>query len=155
MDKHNLFFTRKIYNIVRLEHLLVLGGLSVLVIMHWAEVNWLRFLIAFAWSDVIGTFPGLWCYYKRPATPDRDIPAAFYLAYNFGHSFLVVAVVTGIWYLLANGFEWAMLAMPIHLLGDRAIFGNIYKSPRLKFEPVPNDSFQKFLSEFEREETHA
>src|SRR5712692_8372973 len=151
MDKYNMFFTRRIYNIVRLENLLILAGLSVLVLMHWSEVNWLRFLIAFAWSDVIGTFPGLWWYYKRTSSPKHAIPAGFYLAYNFGHSFLVVAVVAAIWYLITQRFEWAMLAMPIHLLGDRAIFGNIYKSPHLEFEPVPNDAFKRFLSDFEGE----
>jgi hypothetical protein len=155
VDKYNLFFTRRIYNIVRLEHLMMLTGLSVLLLVHLAEVNWLRFAIAFAWSDVIGTFPGLWWYYKRASSPNHAIPAGFYIAYNLGHSFLVAGVVTAIWYLITHHFEWAMLAMPIHLLGDRSIFGNIYKSARLEFEPVRNDAFERFLNDFEREETGA
>src|SRR5258705_1460995 len=155
MDKYNLFFTRRIYNIVRLEYLMILAGLSVLVLAHRAEVNWLRFLVAFAWSDVIGTFPGLWWYYKRAAPSNHAVPSGFYLAYRLGHSFLVVAAVTAVWYLAAQRFEWAMLAMPIHLLGDRAIFGNIYKSPRLEFEPAPNDVFKRFLNNFEAGETRA
>ena len=152
MDKYNMFFTRTIYNIVRLEHLLILIGLSILVLAHHADVNWLRFIIAFAWSDVIGTFPGLYWYYKR--SKNHAIPQAFYVAYNLGHSFLVVAAVTALWYLAAGQLEWAMLAMPIHLLGDRAIFGNIYKTPSLEFEPAPNPAFKRFLNEFEAQETH-
>jgi len=32
-----------------------------------------------------------------------------------------------------------MLAIPIHYLGDRGIFGNIYKPTSLSFEPVTTD----------------
>ena len=149
MDKYNLFFTRTIYNVVRLEHFLLLVALSILVILHWGEVNWLRFVIAFLSSDVIGTFPALYWYYKRSTGKNHAIPQGFYIAYNLGHSFLVVGAFTAAWYLVTRQWEWAMLAMPIHLLGDRSIFGNIYKSPRLEFEPVPIPAFRQFLQEFE------
>jgi hypothetical protein len=125
------------------------------VVAHWSEVNWLRFIVAFAASDVIGTFPGLYWYYKRRSSNTHAIPTGFYLAYNLGHSFLVVAAVTALWYLVTRQLEWAMLAMPIHLLGDRAIFGNIYKSPRLEFEPAPNAAFDRFLQEFNGQESRA
>ncbi len=154
MDKHNLFFTRAIYNVVRLEHTLFLVALSLLVIAHWSEVNWIRFGLAFASSDLIGTFPGLYWYYKRSGAR-REVPAGFYHAYNIAHSFLAVAAVTAVWYLVTRQLEWAMLAMPIHLLGDRAIFGNIYKSTNLEFEPAPNAAFTQFIQRFETQEKHA
>ena len=148
MDKYNLFFTRTIYNVVRLEYLVMLIGLSLLVLAHWSEVNWIRFIVAFAWSDLVGTFPGLYWYYKRTSPANRAVPSTFYHLYNFGHSFIAVGVITAIWYALTGRFEWAMLAMPIHLLGDRAIFGNIYKASSLEFEPVPNQEFRRFLDRF-------
>jgi hypothetical protein len=40
-----------------------------------------------------------------------------------------------VWAVLAGGPEWAMLAVPIHLSGDRGLFGNVYKPVSLPFEP--------------------
>ena len=33
-----------------------------------------------------------------------------------------------------GGFEWAMLALPIHLSGDRGLLGKSYKPLSLPFE---------------------
>ena len=155
MDKHNLFFTRSTYNFVRLDYLVVLIALAALVLANWSEVNWLRFVIAFLWSDLIGTFPGLYWYHKRTTATDRRVPPVFYLLYNFGHSFTAVAMILGGWYLVNGQLEWAMLAMPIHLLGDRAIFGNIYKATGLEFEPAPNPAFVRFMEQYEQKEKAA
>ncbi len=155
MDKHNLFFTRANYNLVRAEQLVMLLGVIGLVVAHWDEVRWLHFTLAFLWSDLIGTFPGMYWHYKRTTAENRKIPAAFYALYNFCHSFLSVAAVTAAWYALTGRFEWAMLAMPIHLLGDRAIFGNIYKTTGLEFEPAPNPMFRRFVEQFRTQEGQA
>src|SRR6266849_400706 len=100
MDKHNLFFTRTTYGFLRLDHLIMLAALSGLVVAHWGQVNWPRFVAAFLWSDVLGTFPGLYWYYARSSGDRRRIPALFYLLYNIGHSFLSIGIVALIWYLL-------------------------------------------------------
>ena len=40
-----------------------------------------------------------------------------------------------LWAYAHGGFEWAMLAVPIHLSGDRGLFGNTLKPFELSFEP--------------------
>ena len=42
------------------------------------------------------------------------------------------------------GPEWALLMLPIHLCGDRAIFGNFLKPFSVPFEPTPVPAFQEF-----------
>lgn len=150
MDKHNTFFTRNTYNLVRLENFIFLLILTGLIIAFRQEVNWVRFAIAFLWMDVVGTFPALYWYYIRCEGEHRSIHPIFHVVYNIAHSFIVIAVLTGLWYLLTGAWEWAMLAMPIHLLGDRAIFGNIYKPLGLSFEPVPHRNFTRFLEEYKQ-----
>ena len=44
------------------------------------------------------------------------------------------AVVIGLWASLLGRFEWAMLAIPLHLAGDRGIFGNRRKPVDRPFE---------------------
>jgi hypothetical protein len=149
MDKHNLFFTPTTYGFLRLDHLVMLVALSGLVLAHWSEVNWLHFVAAFLWSDLVGTFPGLYWYYARSSGERRRIPKVFYLLYNIGHSFLSIGLVTVLWYLIAGRLEWAMLAMPIHLTGDRSVFGNFYKPFGLAFEPHPHDGFVRFQKAYE------
>ncbi len=150
MDKHNLFFTPTTYGFLRLDHLVMLAALSGLVVAHWSEVNWPLFVAAFLWSDVVGTFPGLYWYYARGSGNRRRIPTLFYLLYNIGHSFASIGVVAVGWYLLVGGWEWAMLAMPIHLMGDRSIFGNFYKPFGVAFEPRPHGGFMRFLEDYEK-----
>ena len=53
------------------------------------------------------------------------------------HSFLFCAGVLGLWFAVLGDVEWAMLALPVHLLGDRGLFGNTYKPSSLPFEPAP------------------
>lgn len=150
MDKHNIFFTRTTYNLVRLDYLVFLSITTGLVIVHWREVSWWRFSWAFLWPDLVGTFPGLYWYYWRSSGDFRAIPRIFHVLYNVGHSFAVNGLVVAAWYIASGAWEWAMLALPIHLYGDRAIFGNIYKPFGLPFQPVPYPAFTRFLEEFER-----
>lgn len=150
MDKYNRFHTRTIYNLERLDWLVIGAVPLILVILFWREVHWWRFTIAFALPDVIGTFPGLYFYYGRRAGSHRSIPNVIHQLYNFGHCFAGIALFCAVWFLI-NGqhFEWAMLAFPIHLAGDRSVFGNIYKPFGTAFEPVPHEAFVRFERDYQ------
>jgi len=148
MDKHNLFLTRTTYNLVRLDWtilMLLAFGLSV---MHWREIHWWRFTFAFLLPDLIGTFPGLYLYYARRSGEHRSIPSVVHKLYNFGHCLAGVVLFCAVWWLLTGKLEWAMLAFMIHLGGDRAVFGNIYKPLGTAFEPVKHQAFQRFEEEY-------
>jgi hypothetical protein len=149
MDKYNLFYTPTTYKLVRVDWAIILVVLSGLVLYHWREVHWWRFVFAFLLSDLVGTFPGLYVYYARRAGEHRSIPLIYHQLYNAGHSFLGIALVTLVWFGMTGVWEWAMLALPIHLAGDRAVFGNIYKPYGTAFEPVPVEAFQRFLREYQ------
>jgi hypothetical protein len=150
MDHHNLFLTRRTYNLLRLDHLVVALILVAVVAAHWQEVNWWRFVAAFLLPDLIGTIPGMYWFYARRTGERRRIPALFHWLYNAAHSITTAALIVGVWYLLTGAWEWAMLSLPIHLLGDRSVFGNIYKPLGCSFEPAPHEGFTRFLDEYER-----
>ena len=59
MDIKNRFHTDSTFLLERAEHLLVVIVCSALVLQHWQEVSWLRFVIAFATLDVIGYIPSV------------------------------------------------------------------------------------------------
>jgi hypothetical protein len=71
----------------------------------------------------------------------RWLPALVLFVYM--HSFVTQAAVIGIWIAVA-GPEWALLAVPIHLCGDRALFGNFLKPFRVPFEPKALPAFVRF-----------
>ncbi len=149
MDKYNTFHTPKTYALIRLDWaVLMLLGIA-LLFFHWREVNWWRFTIAFLLPDLIGTAPGLYYYYALRSGPHRSIPGIIHKLYNFGHCFGVVALFCGLWWLVTGSLEWAMLAFPIHLAGDRAIFGNIYKPLGTAFEPVKHEAFKRFEEDYQ------
>lgn len=150
MDKYNTFHSTATYRLMRLDYFVVLVILSAAVLLHASEVNWLRFVIAFAWIDLAGTIPAWYLYYLRRTGSHRKLPAIFYKFYNFCHSFTTNAAIVGVWYLITGTWEWAMLAAPIHLCGDRSLFGNVYKPEGLSFEPVPHPEYQRFRAEYER-----
>lgn len=152
MDPRNLFLTRRTYNMLRLDHFIILLGAVALFFLHWHEVNWWHFVAAFAWPDVVGYLPGLYCYHTRRPGQHKSVPPIFYTLYNVTHSITVNVGVIAVWYFVLGRWEWAMLALPIHLLGDRSLFGSIYKSSGLSFEPVPHPGFSRFLEEYERGE---
>lgn len=152
MDKHNTFHSRATYQLMRLDYLVVLIILSVAVLAHADQVDWVRFAIAFSWIDLVGTIPAWYCYYLRRNGQHRRIPESYYRLYNFAHSITTNAVLVGIWYLVTGAWEWAMLAAPIHLCGDRSLFGNVYKPRGLSFEPVPHPGYARFLDDYEQSE---
>jgi hypothetical protein len=133
MDSKNRFHTPDTWLLVRAEYIALMAALIVLVGLHLSEVDWVRFALAFIALDLVGYFPGTIAY--RRAGGGRIAPL-YHRLYNVTHSFLTVGVFTGVWALLLGHFEWAMLAMPIHLAGDRGLFGNTYKPVGLPFEPA-------------------
>jgi hypothetical protein len=114
----------------------LLAALVVLVALHLEELSWPRFLAAFVLIDLVGYLPGAVAYRRSGG---GAIAPLYHHLYNLTHSYLTGATVVGLW-ALATGPEWAMLAVPIHLAGDRGLFGNTYKPVELPFEPAPGAS---------------
>jgi hypothetical protein len=63
------------------------------------------------------------------------------------HSLTTWVVVLGAWVAL-DGWQWALLAVPVHLLGDRALFGNSLKPFGVSFEPERHPAFVRFQQEY-------
>jgi hypothetical protein len=145
MDHLNRFESRVTFRLLRLEYGVALVVCSALFLRHISEVRWWVAIVLFAYIDLIGYIPGAIAYRRAR---DGRIPKVYYILYNTMHSFATHAVVLGVWGAVA-GFEWAFLAVPIHLCGDRAVFGNFLKSFRVRFEPVAVPAF----TEFERRTT--
>jgi len=133
MDKRNRFHTRGTYALMRLEHAGVVVACSVLVLFNIDTLDWTRFLAAFLIIDMVGYLPGAIAFRRRRGAAIAPI---YHHLYNVTHSYLTWAVIAAAWGLLDGGFEWAMLAIPIHLSGDRGLFGNVFKPPGLSFEPA-------------------
>src|SRR5215831_8672115 len=112
MDRCNTFHTRTTYLLVRLDWGVLMVLAIALLLLHWHEVHWWRFTYAFLFPDLIATFPGLYIYYARRTGSHRSIPLVLHLLYNVGPSFLGVAVLSGLWWLVTGSPEWAMLAFP-------------------------------------------
>jgi hypothetical protein len=152
MDAQNRFHTQMTYALVRVDYLILTGVLIALGLYHVDQIRWGAFVAAFTVIDLVGYLPGAIWYYTRPRAERRGIPRVFHVLYNIAHNFGVNALGAGLWYLLEGRWEWAMLALPIHLCGDRGLTGNIYKAFGLSFEPVRHPAFEHFSSEFERTE---
>jgi hypothetical protein len=148
MDLKNRFHTPDTYLWMRIDYLALLAILLLLTAVHWQEIRWIPFVVAFSWIDVVGYLPGAIWYRTRAEGEQRRIPAIFHHLYNFAHSVGVNSLLMGIWF-LAAGWEWAMLAVPIHLCGDRGLFGNVYKPVHLAFEPVAHPKFEVFAEHLE------
>jgi hypothetical protein len=133
---------------MRVDYLTIMVLLSAVVLYNASHVRWGAFAVAFAGIDVVGYIPGLIWYSRSRGTP-RRIPPIFHVLYNTAHSFGVNAVVALVWYLIGGRLEWAMLALPIHLCGDRGVFGNVYKPFGLSFEPVKHPAFERFIAEYD------
>ena len=127
MDSHNLFFTRTTAYWLRAEYALALAVCVVLAVLHLGEIRWLPFIALFAVIDLVGYIPGAIAFRR---SVDGRIPLVYYRLYNVMHSHLTAAAIAGVWWLVA-GPEWALLALPIHQLGDRSIFGNFQTNTTL------------------------
>ncbi|MEA2685069.1 MAG: hypothetical protein QOE93_264 [Actinomycetota bacterium] len=145
MDPRNLFMTRTTYLLVRLEYTAALGVAVVLAFMHLGEIRWLPFVGLFAYIDVIGYIPGAIAWHRAGG---RLETRAYHLLYNLMHSFVSAGVVAAVW-CLTVGPEWALLALPIHLCGDRGLLGNFLKPFGLSFEPQTHPAYQEFVDRYE------
>jgi hypothetical protein len=148
MDKENTFHTPATYALVRIDWAIIMLGTFALLVMHWREVHWWRFTAAFLLPDLIGTFPGLYVYYAKRTGQHRSIPSIIHTLYNLGHSMVAVTAICALWWLATGSLEWAMLGFPLHLAGDRSIFGNIYKPFGVAFEPVKHKAYDRFEQEY-------
>ena len=137
MDAANRFETRTTYRLIRLEYLVGLGVSVVLFGMHFGEVRWLPAVVLFVYIDLIGYLPGAIAYHRSET---KRISKVYYVLYNTMHSLVTQTAVIGLWAWLI-GWEWALLAIPIHLFGDRALFGNFLKPFAVQFEPVAHPAF--------------
>ncbi len=116
---------------IRAEHTALVVVLLALVVMHGNEVAWARFLAAFALIDLVGYLPGAIAFRRARGGP---IAPGYHHLYNLTHSYVVAGAGVALWALAAGRFEWAMLAVPLHLSGDRGLLGNFYKPASLPFE---------------------
>jgi len=145
MDLANQFESKTTYRLIRAEYLVALGVCLYLFIAHIDEIRWLPAIALFAYIDVLGYIPGTIAYH-RSAT--KRISKAYYVAYNTMHSFVTQAAVAGLWAWLI-GPEWALLAIPIHLCGDRALFGNFLKPFSVTFEPTAHPAYLRLRAELD------
>lgn len=143
MDAVNRFDTRTTHLLMRLENLIALGVCVTLFVLHIDEVRWLPAVLLFVYIDVIGYLPGAIAFHRSPT---KRIPKVYYVLYNTMHTFSTQFVVVGVW-VLVFGWEWALLAIPIHLFGDRALFGNTLKPFAVSFEPAPHPAYLRFTAE--------
>jgi hypothetical protein len=144
MDTKNLFMTPVTAWLVRSEYALGLVVSIVLLFAHAGDVNWWAAAGLFLYIDLIGYIPGAIAFRRKG---HGEISKGYYVAYNFMHSHVVQGLVALVW-IWAWGPEWALLALPIHLFGDRALFGNFYKPFGLLFEPETHQAYRRFSSEF-------
>ncbi len=150
MDSHNLFLTRTTYRALRAEYGVALIGAVVLALVHLGDIRWPVFVGLFVYIDVIGYLPGAIAYRRARGRP---VPRVYYLLYNAMHSLLSAGAVAGLWCLLVRP-EWALLALPIHLCGDRALFGNFLKPFGLTFEPTTHPDYKEFVTRYEQHTQH-
>lgn len=115
----------------RARWLALTAGLSVWAVAHLGGIAWSRFLLAFAAIDVVGYLPGALAFRAAAGRPIRPI---YHHLYNLTHNFLTGAALVGLWALALGRLEWAMLSIPIHLAGDRGVFGNTLKPLDQPFE---------------------
>lgn len=145
MDSHNLFCTPVTYRLLRAEYAVALFACGVLFVQHLDEVRWWAFVVLFAYIDLIGYLPGALAWRRSGGRP---FGRHFYVLYNAMHSLVTAAAVAGGWWLLI-GPEWALLALPLHLCGDRALFGNFLKPFGIGFEPETSPAYKEFVSRYE------
>lgn len=143
MDAVNRFDTRTTHALMRLENLIALGVCVTLFVVHLGEVRWLPAVLLFVYIDVVGYLPGAIAFHRSTS---KRIPKVYYVLYNTMHTFSTQFVVIGLW-ALVFGWEWALLAIPIHLFGDRALFGNTLKPFAVAFEPAPHPAYVRFTTE--------
>lgn len=137
MDPKNLFHTPTTYRLIRLEYLFFLLVAAGFAVAHLGDIRWTVFVGMFVYIDLIGYLPGVVAHLRRGTA---YLPRGYYLLYNTMHSLVTAGIVAGLWCWFV-GPEWALLALPLHLFGDRALFGNFYKSFGIEFEPSAHPDY--------------
>lgn len=150
MDIKNLFHTRTTYNLQRLDYVALFFFSVVVALAHAREIRWTAFAAAMLYPDLLGYIPGAVRYYLLTKGNPKRVPKAYYLLYNTTHCIATNVAVLVTWYFVHGGWEWAMMALPIHFTFDRGIFGNIYKPFGVSFEPVAHPQFVAFDKEYQR-----
>lgn len=140
MDHVNRFESRTTYTLLRLEFGAGLVASLALFAAHLDQVRWIPAIVLFFYIDVIGYLPGLIAHLRSRT---GEVSRAYYVLYNLTHSAVTQALVVTVW-ILVWGWEWALLVVPIHLCGDRALFGNFMKSFMVPFEPEQLPAFADF-----------
>jgi hypothetical protein len=130
---------REVIRRQRAEHLGLLVILCALAIAHAEQIAWGRFAFAFALIDLAGYLPGALAFRRAGG---GSIPALYHHLYNLTHSLPAACAAVILWAHASGGMEWAMLAVPIHLCGDRGVFGNFAKPASQPFE-TPQDPRRK------------
>ncbi|MEU8800811.1 hypothetical protein [Spirillospora sp. NPDC048819] len=138
MDIKNPYDSPVTFRLHRAEYLVGFALSIILILVHFTEIRWWVFIVLFAYIDLIGYIPGAIAFRR---SEDKRISKVYYVLYNTMHSLITCAAVIGLWLWLA-GPEWALLAIPFHVFGDRGVFGNFYKPFGLPFEPVANPVYQ-------------
>jgi hypothetical protein len=151
LDPRNLFMTRTTYVLVRLEYVAALLTAVVLAFLHLDEIRWLPFVGLFAYIDLIGYIPGAIAWHRAKG---RLETRAYHVLYNTMHSLLSAGLVAAVW-CLTIGPEWALLALPIHLFGDRGLLGNFLKPFGLSFEPQTHPAYQELVRHYEQSNGNA
>lgn len=131
MDAKNPFETPNTFRLHRAEYLVGFAASSALVIWHFHQVRWFVALGLFAYIDLIGYIPGAVAF-RRSKT--GKISKVYYVLYNTMHSMITQAAVVALWGFFVR-WEWALLAIPWHIFGDRGVFGNFLKPFSMPFEP--------------------
>jgi hypothetical protein len=141
MDHANQFETPTTFRLHRAEYLVGFLVSTGLIIANAGDVNWVLAAVLFFYIDIIGYIPGAIAYHRSST---KRIHRGYYVAYNTMHSLITQSAVIGLWMWLVKP-EWALLAIPFHLFGDRGIFGNFLKPFALPFEPEANQAFRRLI----------
>ncbi|GHF20601.1 MULTISPECIES: hypothetical protein [Streptomyces] len=140
MDAANRFESPVTYRLLRAEYTVGLVVAAGLLLWHWRDVDWAAAVGLFAYIDVIGYLPGALAHHRARG---GEVPRVYYVLYNTMHSWLTAGAVVGLWAWLF-GWEWALLAVPVHLCGDRGLLGNFLKPFSVEFEPKAHPAFTEF-----------
>lgn len=140
MDIKNLYHTRVTFNLHRLEYFIALLLCLYLLFLNYQEVNWILFIGLFSYIDIIGYIPGLIAY---KMSTDGRVKPIYYVLYNTAHHGVVALLVLLLVYQF-YGVNWAFLAVPIHLCGDRGLLGNFFKPFSAFFEAQPSEEYCRF-----------
>ncbi|MFD4790598.1 hypothetical protein ACFWN1_26810 [Streptomyces sp. NPDC058459] len=137
MDAVNRFDTPTTFGLLRAEYCVGLALSAGLFLWHLDEVRWPVAVALFAYIDVIGYLPGALAHRRASG---GAIPRVYHVLYNTTHSWLSAGAVVALWAWLV-GPEWALLAVPVHLCGDRGLLGNFFKPFAVDFESAPHPAF--------------